>query len=149
MFGANRAPIMRRINTISKLTEASFHFTHVTYEFHRVHPKWFPCPWFIRHKPCKYLASRLTLSPNGPKWVSTWPTSCRSIIGCPQNDFRVYGTFGAKPCTDLASRLTQSPKRLKWDLTWPTSPRSTLTSTQSGFRAGTFSANRAPILRRD
>jgi hypothetical protein len=27
------------INTISKWTETSLHFTHVTYEFHWVHPK--------------------------------------------------------------------------------------------------------------
>ena len=26
---------------------------------------------------------------------STWPTSPRSSIGCVQNDFRAYGTFGA------------------------------------------------------
>jgi hypothetical protein len=26
-------------NTISKLIETSFHFTHVTYEYRRVHPK--------------------------------------------------------------------------------------------------------------
>jgi hypothetical protein len=39
-------------------------------------------------KPCTYLASRLTLSSNGPKRVSTWPTSHWSTIGCAQNNFR-------------------------------------------------------------
>jgi hypothetical protein len=42
-----------------------------------------------------YLALRLTLSPNGPKQVSTGPTSRRSTIRCAQNDFRSYGMFGA------------------------------------------------------
>ena len=30
-------------------------------------PKWFLSLWCIRHKPCTYLAPKLTLSPNGPK----------------------------------------------------------------------------------
>jgi hypothetical protein len=34
------------------------------------------------------------LSPNRPKWASTWPTSPRISIGCAQNDFRAYCTFG-------------------------------------------------------
>jgi hypothetical protein len=42
-----------------------------------------------------YLASRLTLSPNGLKRASTWASSPRSTIGCVQNDFWAYGTFGA------------------------------------------------------
>ena len=42
-----------------------------------------------------YLASRLALSPNGPKQDSTRPTSPRSSISCVQTDFRAYGTFGA------------------------------------------------------
>jgi hypothetical protein len=55
------------INTIPKWNETSFHFTHVTLEFHRVHPILFPCLWYIQRKPCTYLASRLTLSLNRPK----------------------------------------------------------------------------------
>jgi hypothetical protein len=83
------------INTISKQTETRFHVTHFTLEFHRVCPKRLPCPWYIRHKLCTYLASRLTLSPIGPKWVSIWPTSRRSTIGGTQNDFQAYITFAA------------------------------------------------------
>ena len=42
-----------------------------------------------------YLAPTLTLSPNGRKGDSTRPTSHRSAIGCVQNNFGAYGTFGA------------------------------------------------------
>jgi hypothetical protein len=44
------------INTISKWTETSFHLTHVTLEYHRLHPKWFPKQWYVWCKPCTYLA---------------------------------------------------------------------------------------------
>jgi hypothetical protein len=90
------------INAISKRTEASFHLSHITNECHRVCPKWFPYLWDVLHKPCNYLASRLTLSPNGPKQASTWHTLPRSTIGCGQSDFHASGTFIAKPCTYLA-----------------------------------------------
>jgi hypothetical protein len=36
-------------------------------------PIWFPCSRYIRRKPCTYLVSRLTLSPNGLKRASSWP----------------------------------------------------------------------------
>jgi hypothetical protein len=58
-------------------------------------PKWFPCSWYIRRKPCTYLALRLTLSPNILKLACTWPTSPRSTIGCDQNYFHARGAFGA------------------------------------------------------
>jgi hypothetical protein len=61
------------INPISKRTEMSFHLTHVTKEYHRVCPRWFPGPWYVRHKPSTYLATRLTKSPNGSKWDSLDP----------------------------------------------------------------------------
>jgi hypothetical protein len=51
-------------------------------------------PMYVRHKPC-YLASMLALSPNGLNRASTWASSLRSIIGCIQNYFWAYGTFGA------------------------------------------------------
>jgi hypothetical protein len=53
-------------NTVSKRTKTIFHMTHVTYEFHRVHPRLFISPWYLQCKPCTYLASGLALSPNGP-----------------------------------------------------------------------------------
>ena len=74
-------------NTISKQIETRFHMTHITKEFHRVHPKRFLSLWYVRRKPCIYLASMLALSPNGPKQASTCPSSPRSTAGCVQNDF--------------------------------------------------------------
>ena len=54
-------------NNVSKEKEVRIHMTHVTYEFHWLRPKGFPSLWYVRRKPCSYLASRLTLSPKGPK----------------------------------------------------------------------------------
>jgi hypothetical protein len=34
-------------NTISKLKEEEFHMTHVTLEFHQVHPKRSPSLWYV------------------------------------------------------------------------------------------------------
>jgi hypothetical protein len=83
-------------NTIFKWTKIRFHMTHVTLDFHRVRPKWFLRLWFVRHKLCTYLASRLALSLNGPNRASTWALSPRSTIECVQNDCWAYGIFGAK-----------------------------------------------------
>jgi hypothetical protein len=74
-------------NNISKWTERRFHMTHVTLEFHRVHPKRFLRLWYVRHKPCTYLASRLALSSNGLNQASTCASSPRITIGCIQNHF--------------------------------------------------------------
>jgi hypothetical protein len=82
-------------NTVSKRKEERFHMTHVTLEFHRVHPKWFMSLWYVWHKLCSYLALTLTLNPNKNKWDFTWPTSPMSFIGCVQNDLWAYGTFDA------------------------------------------------------
>jgi hypothetical protein len=76
------------INIVSKSSE-------MTFEFHSVRLKQFLSLWYVRRKPCTYLASGLALSPNGPKWDSTWPTSPRSFIGCVWNNFWAYGMFGA------------------------------------------------------
>jgi hypothetical protein len=37
-------------------------------------PKWFLSLWYVWRKPCTNLAPTLTLSPNGLKQDSTWPT---------------------------------------------------------------------------
>jgi hypothetical protein len=81
------------VNTVSKRIETSFHLNHVMYEFQRVCPKHFLSLWYVRPKPCTYLASRLTLSPNETKQASTWPMSPRSSIGCAQSDFQAYCMF--------------------------------------------------------
>jgi hypothetical protein len=82
-------------NTISKRIEMWFYMTHVTKEFHQVRPKQFLKLWYVWCKLWIYLAPRLTLSPNGPKLDSTWPTSPKSSIGSIQIDLWAYGTFGA------------------------------------------------------
>jgi hypothetical protein len=136
------------IKTVSKLTEMSFHLTHITKEYHQVCPKWFLSLWYVQRKLCMYIASRLTQSINGRKHASSWPTSPRSTIGCTQNDFWASFTFSTKQCTYLASRLALSPNRSKRASTWPTSRRSIIRWVQNDFSAyGMFGANREPILR--
>jgi hypothetical protein len=51
-------------NTVSKQKEVRFHMIHVTVEFRRVRPKRFLSLWYVPHKLCTYLTSRLALSPN-------------------------------------------------------------------------------------
>jgi hypothetical protein len=80
-------------NTISERTQTRFQMSHVTLEFHRVHPKWFSSLWYIRHKPCIYLASRLALSPNEPKQASTSASLPRCSISFIQNDSWAYDTL--------------------------------------------------------
>jgi hypothetical protein len=60
-----------------------------------MHLKQFLSLWYVWRKPCIYHAPKLTLPPKGLKGDSTWPASPRSSIGCVQNDFWGYGTFGA------------------------------------------------------
>jgi hypothetical protein len=68
-------------NTISKWTEMRFHIpTHLGVPSGAF--KTISSLWYVRCKPCTYCASRLALSPNGPKRVSTWALSPRSTIGC-------------------------------------------------------------------
>jgi hypothetical protein len=93
--------------------------SHVTLEFHQVPPKRLPSLYYVWCKPCTYLASRLALSPNGPKQAPTWASSPRRTVVCIQNDFYIWG----KSCTYLALTLTPSPNGPKRDLTWPASPK--------------------------
>jgi hypothetical protein len=71
-FDANRAPILRQDLHYLRKDEA------LTWASSSI---------------CTYVAPTLTLSPNGYRRDSTWPTSPRGSIGCVQNDFRAYGTF--------------------------------------------------------
>jgi hypothetical protein len=82
-------------STISKWTKMRFHTTHVTLEFHRLRPKRFLSLWYVRRKPCNYLASSLALSPIKLNRASTWASAPMSTIGCVQNNFCAYGMFGA------------------------------------------------------
>jgi hypothetical protein len=60
-------------NTMSKQTKTRFQTTHVSSNFHQVHPKLFMSLWYVQCKPCIYLASRLVLSPNGPNRAPPHP----------------------------------------------------------------------------
>ena len=74
----------------------------------------------------------------------------RSIIGCSQNDFRAYGTFGANyaPISRGDEHYPQTDQnKLQLDIHYLGVPSG---CAQSDFHAPvTFGANRAPILRRD
>jgi hypothetical protein len=80
-------------NTVSRWIETIFHITNVTEEIDWVRPKWFLSPWCVRRKPCTSHTLTLIMSPNGPKWDSTWLGSPRCSFGCVQNDFWTYGKF--------------------------------------------------------
>jgi hypothetical protein len=83
-----------KIRTISKGTKSSYHLSLVTLEYHRLRLKWFMGLHYVWRNPCNYLAPTPTLSLNGTKWGSTWPTLPWTSIGCIQNNFRGYGMFG-------------------------------------------------------
>jgi hypothetical protein len=66
-------------------------------------PNRFRSLWYVRRKLCTYLASRLSLSRNGPKRAFTCASSPWSTAGCVQNDFWAYGTLAQimhLSCTD-------------------------------------------------
>jgi hypothetical protein len=86
---------MVRSSTISKWTKIRFHMTHVTLEFHWVRPKQFLSLWYVRRKPCNYIASNLALSPIKLNRASTWALTPRSTIGCVQINLCAYCMFGA------------------------------------------------------
>jgi hypothetical protein len=97
--------------------------------------------------PLTYLSPRLILSPNWPKWASTWHMSPRSTIGCAQNAFHASGTFG----TNRAPILHRDQHYLQTD--WNELPhtlhKSTIGCNQSDFHSrGTFGANHASFLHR-
>jgi hypothetical protein len=84
-----------KISIIFEQIKMSFHLSLITKEFHRLCPKWLLNLWYVWRKSWTYLESRFTLSPNRPKWASTWASSPRSTIGCIQNDFWPYGSYDA------------------------------------------------------
>jgi hypothetical protein len=63
-------------------------------------PKWFLSQWYVRRKPCTYIALTLSLSPNGPKRDSTWPTH----LGFPSGAFKTI----SKPLVCLAQTMQLS-----------------------------------------
>jgi hypothetical protein len=137
-------------NTVSKQTKMRFHMSHVTLEFHRVHPKRFPSLWNVWCKQSTYLEPRLALCPNRPKWAFTWASLPRSTIGSDQNDYLSPWYVWYKSCTYLALTLTLSPNGPKHDLTRPTSSRGSVGCIRNDFWAyGMIYVNHAPILHQD
>jgi hypothetical protein len=82
-------------NPISKENETRFDMTHVTLEFHRVHPNWFLSLCYVRRKTCNYSAPTLTSFPNGPNKIPHDPRHLGVPLVASKNDFRAYGMFGA------------------------------------------------------
>jgi hypothetical protein len=114
-------------NTLNGLT-MRFHLTHLTLEFYRVCPKWFLSLWYVRHKSCTYLASRLALSLNGSNQASTWACHLGELSG-------VFKTT-SKPIVRLAQTMHQSCSDTK-----TISPRCSTGLVQNDFWAcGMFSA---------
>jgi hypothetical protein len=135
-------------NTVSKRKEVRLHMTHVTLVFCQVRPKWFPSLWYVRHKLCTYLTSRLALPPNGPSFHLSLITKEYHRVRAKW--FLSQWNVWRKLCTYLAPTLTLSPNRKKWDSTWPTSPRNSIGCIKNDFWAyDMFDANRAPILCQD
>jgi hypothetical protein len=65
---ANHAPILRRhLNCLQMERRENPQDPHHQ-EFHRVLPKWLSRLWYVRCKPCTYLAPRLAISLNGPSF---------------------------------------------------------------------------------
>jgi hypothetical protein len=137
-----------KFSTISKWSKTSYHLSLITKAYHRVCSKWFLSLWYIWRKPYTYLAPTLTLSPNGPKRDSTWPTH----LGVPSGASKMIMSLWyiqRKPCTYHALRLAVSPNGPKRATTWPLSPRRTIWCAQNDFWAyGMVGANRAPIMHR-
>jgi hypothetical protein len=124
-------------------------------------PKWFLNLLHFRRKLWTYLPWRLTLSPNGPKQASVWPTSPGGPSTADKKYFYACGTFGAnhtaklisepmvrlvQPCTYLVLRLIEPLDGPKQTSIWPRLPRRSIGYAQNDFHAhGTFNANHAPI----
>jgi hypothetical protein len=114
--------------------------------YHPVCPKWFLCLRYAWRKLCIYLALTLTLSSNGPKRDSTWP----SDLGVRSDASKTISE--AVVCsaqTVHLSRINISTisNKLTQVSTWASSPRITIRCIQNNFWAyGMFSTNHAPIL---
>jgi hypothetical protein len=101
-----------KISTISKQTEMSIRLSLITSEYHRVHQNRFLSLRYVRCKQCTNLVSRLALSPNRPKWASTWASSSSNSIRCIRNYFLAYGTF-AEPVHLSCTYTNTVSKRTK------------------------------------
>jgi hypothetical protein len=133
-------------NIVSKQTKMRFHTTHVTYEFHRVRPKLFMSLWYVRCKPCTYLASWVALSSNGLNRAPPDPHH----LGVPSGASEmIYEPMVLLMQTEHLS-CTDAKSISKRDSTWPTWPRSSIGCLQYYFWAYCmFDTNHAPILHQE
>jgi hypothetical protein len=81
-FDTNHAPILHRRKLHLQTDQNKIPHDPRNLGVPSVRPKQFLNLWYVRRKPCTFLASRFILSPNGPKRASTWASSPRSTIGC-------------------------------------------------------------------
>jgi hypothetical protein len=138
-----------KISTIFERTESSFHLSLINQECHRVRPKWFLCLWYVRRKPCNYLASRITLYQMN--WVKH-PLELRhlGVISGASKTISEPTVCLAQTYTYLAPTPTLSQNGPKRDFIWPTPPWNSIGCVQNDlWGCGTFGTNRAPILRQD
>ena len=83
--------------------------THVTKEFHRVHPKRYLSLSYGERKPCTYLTSTLTPFPNGLKVIPHDPHHLGVPLGESKTISEPTVRLAQNLCTYLTSTLTPSP----------------------------------------
>ena len=96
-------------DTGSQWTKMRFHMTLVTYEYHRVRPKRFPSLWYVRHKPCTYLAPKLAptdrnKTPHDPRHLGV-PSGVSKMISKPMV---CSAPTVHLSCTDTGSQQTKT-----------------------------------------
>jgi hypothetical protein len=95
MFGANRAPILHRHKHYLQTDQNEIPLDHYCLGVPSGASKMISEPIVylvhIVHLSCVKIS---TISKH-TEWASTWASLTRSTIGCIQNFFWVYGTFGA------------------------------------------------------
>jgi hypothetical protein len=111
-----------------------FDMTHVTLEFHRGRPKWFLRLWYVRHKPCTYLASRLALSSSGLNWASLEPSHL-GLPSCASKTISVPVVRSAQTVHLSCVKISTISNELSQASTWASSPRSTIGCDQNDFWA--------------
>jgi hypothetical protein len=148
------------------MDQSTFHLNHVTSEYHRVCPKWFPSLWYVQRKLCMskmifepiaHLVQTVHLSYVKINTISKWTQTSFHMTHvtkeyhqvCPKW-FMSLWYVQHKLCTYLALRLTLLPNWPKQASTWPMSTRTTVRCVQKYFHAcGTFGTNHAPFLCQD
>jgi hypothetical protein len=82
MFSTNRAPILHRHQHYLQMDQNEIPHNPRHLGVPSSASKMIYELWYVWHKPCTYLASRLAITLNGLNQASTWALSPRSTIGC-------------------------------------------------------------------